>query len=106
MKAVTVFMIWISFAGLFTGAVFLTRYHDEIVKENYYESYRFTNEFRNFINSVFSDDKVQKLTESISESTFDKYSVTRRTISLTVNFKNLVINTKTGECVTNLEIYG
>lgn len=106
MKAVAVFMIWISFAGLFAGAVFLTRYHDEIVKENYYESYRFINAFRNYVNSAISSDKMKVLLGNEDVPIPDNNEVDGNNIQSVVNFKYIVRNTKTDAFVTNMELEG
>lgn len=105
-KAIAVFLLWISFAGLFAGAVFLVRYYDEIVKENYYESYRFINTFRNYVNSAISSDEMKELLGNAAEPVFNANEVTGYNADSAVNFKYVVRNTQTDDVVTNMELEG
>ncbi len=105
-KAIAVFLMCISLAGLFAGAVFLARYNDEIMKENYYESYRFINAFRNHVYiSISNDEMMSGLLENEDKLNADNKAI-KNSIQSFVNFKYIVRNSQTDAFFTNTELEG
>ncbi len=52
-KTVSVFLIWAAFAALFASMVFLVWYYDEIREENYFETSKYIQEFRENVFHAF-----------------------------------------------------
>ena len=104
MKAIAVFLLWVSFAGLYATAVFFGTTSTGMMNGKYYESDKFSREFRLHIDSVIHSAEVQKLTGKAFESTIDNDNATGYDISSSVNFRYLVRNTQTNAVVTNMEL--
>jgi signal transduction histidine kinase len=97
MKAFAVFMIWVSFAGLFAAVVFMERYSNEIEKGQYYESTSFSNLFSNSFGSVA--DYVTSTLAMDELGSGDQPS--KKMQPNMVNFKYVARSYKTGKVISN-----
>ena len=103
-KGIAVFLVWLSFAGLFAEAVYWGIHQDFMTKEYYYETYEFQKEFKNKIDSTVGSIEIQKLTQDINEAAGHDAVITSD--PAVKNYNYIAINTKTGAVVTNMDING
>ncbi len=65
-KAFAVFLIWVSFAGMFASVYYLGKNSDVLMGENYFQSHAFIAEFNRYVEQAISSTDVQKLTGYVS----------------------------------------
>jgi len=100
-KAIAIFLIWISFAGLLAGGVLMDKYSDIISTANYYETYDFQREFKKTTDMMLENIDTLLLTGNSS----GKNRIIRFDLP-SVNYKFILINKETGVAITNLDLEG
>ncbi|HEX2944881.1 MAG TPA: HAMP domain-containing sensor histidine kinase [Clostridia bacterium] len=108
-KAFAVFLIWVSFAGMFASVYFFGINSDVLMSENYFQSHAFIAEFNRCVEQAISSADVQKLTGYVSGTgTGNTGTGSTEAIadssSVTVNFKYVARNIETNAIVTNMEL--
>lgn len=100
MKAAAVFLIWMSFAGLFASVVFLGRFSSEIEADKYYESRNFFSIYNSSIESAIDYATSNFIYDSIGSGN----RPSKKILPNTVNFKFVARNYKTGAVISNFDM--
>jgi signal transduction histidine kinase len=104
MKAAAVFLIWVSFAGMFATAVFVERYSSDIDKSKYSETNNFYNLFNNSIGNAIDNFVLPNLAQNAYGSTGSGDRPSK--LPDMVNLKLIARNYKTGAVISNFDMKG
>ncbi len=116
-KALAIFLILVSYAGVFRAIAFYALHADVLSAETYYESISYKDQFQSYIRYVVGCSRVNTLKaranteansgiDSADEQDLSGSAMMQRELDKSVNFKYAVVNTATNEYETNIALDG
>lgn len=102
-KAIAIFLLWASLAGLCGSAVYLARYSENFNSKDYHTTSSFLNEFSNYTNSAVTY-AVPEMNKWFADRGLQYYKDLGKQLSAVSNFAYIVVDRVTGTFVSNMKI--